>query len=308
MASVWSSLGRGQTRWRGSSRLRQGRTSITLEKPPQNAGGVAVSGDGEVIALATRSDRVVFYASQTGQKGQTTKVGNNGELCGLNFAPGSQALLHSSWSGLTAIDISQQPVVRPIRTSAAWPNNTMYHGATFNPSGDRFAFVWSDHTQGTNVSLCDWPSGAETARLPCSQYHHSYDGRILFTPNGRSLLFNVPDGSVALWDLSGETLAGSSTTFIAQAAVGPGIGNAGDLYSGCLGFSPDESLLAYGQLGMLGLWAWPSGKCLGKWTLPGQDATAYQAGFSLSGREVVVSRHGARGILIYRIADLLKPY
>ncbi len=288
--------------------LATGQPLLEFVKPAPFVRGVAVSSDGHVVAIAAQRDRVILYDADTGSKTHSLKVGNDGELSGLQFAPGSHTLLHSSWHGLTVIDPDSSPVVRPLRVSAAFPENTMYHGIAFSPSGERFASVWSRHWLDGNVSLCNWPSGEETDLLPCAAQRHSYlFSHALFSPDNRALLLNLPDGSVVFWDLIGTTQTGSSRTWIAQTDVGPGGGSAGDRYSGCLEFSPDGTLLAYGQEGMLGLWAWRSGDCLGRWSVPGRNPMVKQIGFFPSGNELVVSFWDApRGIFVYRVADLIQ--
>lgn len=277
---------------------------FTFEKPLSDVGGVAVAEDGVVIAIATRYGRVYLYDPQTGRKKQTLKAGNDGQLSGLAFAPGSHSLLHSSWGGLTGIDVNEKPTARSLRTSSPWPDNTSYDTVAFSPLGDRFAAVWFGHSTGTNISLFSWPSGDEISRFPCAGVEDSHQyclSQIVFSPDDRSLLLSIPDGSVTLWPLAGLEPPESGTTWIERpAALDPE-----RLGAGCLSFSPDGALLAYGLGNMLGLWAWPSGVCLGKWRLPGRDPMAFRLGFSSSSREVAVSRYGSGGIFVYRVADLI---
>lgn len=276
-------------------------------KPPPSVRGVAISGDGERVALAAHRDRVVLYDSQTGVQVQAFKAGNDADLSGLEFAPGSHALLHSSWHGLTAMDATQTPVARPLRVSAAYPDNTMYYAMAFSPAGDHFAGAWFDHTRGNNVSLFEWPSGEEANRLPCEvNDYFQHPTQVLFSPDGQSLVLKLADGSVVVLPLSGSALPGHKTTWIERSEVVPATeeSNAAG-YGGCLCFSPDGMLLAYGQRGMLGLWAWPSGACLGRWGLPGRNPETKQVAFSPSGREVAASLSSSSSLFIYRIADLI---
>ena len=284
-----------------------GQDLLVFDKPPQSVRGNAVSTDGKTVALAAHHDRVTLYDSQTGQKQQSLKVGNDVNLSGLEFVPGSHDLLHSSWGGLTALEADENGnyTVRPLRTSLPFPDNTMYYAIAFAASGNRFACLWSSHTVGTNISLYAWPPGDEIARLPCRQWDHSYClDQIIFTPGDQSLLLTAPDGSIMLWPLVGGEPTGSSQLWLAGPAALSDVGKVSTVHSGRLCFSQDGTLLAAGLDNTLGLWAWPSGECLGEWRLPSSDPIIYQIGFSPTGLELAASRYGSN-ISVYRVADLL---
>lgn len=281
--------------------------SFRFDKTPPDVRGCAVSEDGGVIAFAAIRDRVALYEAQTARKLQALKAGNDGELSGLAFAPGSHALLHSSWRGLTMMDASASPMTRPLQGSAAYPDNTMYRAIAFAASGDQFVAAWSHGRLGNNISLFGWPSGDETRRLTYDETN-GFDrhlNQILFSPGEQSLVLKMHDGAVAIMALTDTGAVELQAEWITHADVAPEIENTNTTYNGCLCFSPDGTLLAYAVGSMLGLWTWSSGVCLGKWSLPGQNPRPYQIGFSPSGREVVVSLHSSRSIYLYRLADLL---
>ena len=273
-------------------------------KPPPSVRGVAVSGDGERVALAAHRDRVILYDSQIGGRVQAFQAGNDADLSGLEFAPGSRALLHSSWHGLTAMDGAFSPAVRPLRVSAAYPDNTMYFAIAFSPAGDRFAAARFDHTQGSIVSIYGWPSGDEIAVFPCAPDFNSHPNQLLFAPDGQSLVLKMADGSVTVGGFAGWTPPDPKTAWIRPAEAWLDMERSGTGYGGGLCLSPDGALLAYGQRGMLGLWAWPPGDCLGKARLPGRDPVTKRVAFSPSGREVAASVSGSHSVFIYRVADL----
>lgn len=284
-----------------------GQELFVFDKLPQNVRGAAVSDDGTLVALAALRDRVALYDAQTGGKLQTFKAGNDADLSGLEFAPSSHVLLHCSWHGLTALDAASSPAARPLLVSTAYPDNTMYYDVAFSPEGDRYACGWSHSTLGNNVSLFKWPSGEETDRLPCGPNDYFlHPNQVLFSPDGGAIVVRVADGSVVVLPLGGATLPGYKTTWIERTEVAPDAPSQGSTYGGCLCFSPDGTLMAYGQRSMLGLWAWPSGECLGKWSLPGRDPMAEQVAFSPSGQEVAASVYSSRSVFLYRVADLIR--
>lgn len=279
-----------------------GQELFAFDKLPPNVRGAAVSDDGTIVALAALRDRVALYDARTGGKVQAFRAGNDDNLSGLEFFPGSHTLLHSSWHGLTAMDAAGHPTVRPLQVSGEYPDNTMYYAVAFSSGGDRFAGAWFDHTRGNNVSLFEWPSGEETDRLPYGG--DDQPNQILFSPDGGAVVVRVADGSVVILPLGGATLPGCRR-WIERAEVAPDAPSSGATYGGCLCFSPDGTLMAYGQRSMLGLWAWPSGECLGKWSLPGRNPMAEKVAFSPSGQKVAASLYSSRSVFLYRVAGLI---
>lgn len=286
--------------------LSTGELLYEFDKPARFVRPIAVSNDGLVAAMALTCQRVVLYDAQTGKKTHSLKVGDGGDVSGLNFAPCSQSLFHSSWRILTAIDKSEAGdyATRPFRTLEVWPDQPMYYAITFAASGDRFACFWSGHST-YNISLLGWPTGDEIQRLSWKQESwqpHSHD-EIIFTPDDQSLLLTNPDGSVSLLSLSG---AESETTTIDLKVNATESEIARGHFISSLCFSPDGTLLAYKQNSALGFWEWPSGKCLGKWRAAGREPYFGQIGFTNSGREIVVSQEGSpSGIAVYQVADLI---
>ncbi len=284
--------------------LATGQDIFVFEKTPPSVRGNAVSSDGTTVAFAADCDRVTFYDTQTGQKGQVLKVSCNPDVSGLEFVPGSTSLLRAVSRELTAIEANTNGSysVRPLRVLENPPDTPMYDAIAFSSTGNQFACAWTN-PGSSSVSLLQWPSGKEINRISWKdrQYqHHGFD-RIVFTPGDQSLLLSKPDRSVVLWRLIDAASAEAETVWIEPSATPER-----SIFVGRLSFSPDGTLLAYGMNSILSLWAWPDGKCLGKWKVPGRDPMFYQLGFSVSGRELIASYWSApMGVHIYRIAEFL---
>lgn len=284
--------------------LATGQDLFAFEKIPPSVRGNAVSGDGTRIAFAADCDRVTFYDTQTGQKGQTLKVSCDYDLSGLEFVPGSSSLLRAVNRELTAIeaDANGSYSVRSLCALEVPPDTPMYYAIAFSATGDRLACVWGN-PGSCSVSLLEWPSGKEINRISGrdQQYqHHGFD-KVMFAPGDQALLFSKPDRSVTLWNLTNAASVDSQTVWIEPVDIPER-----RIFVGRLSFSPDGTLLAYGTNGILGIWAWPSGKCLGKWKVPGRDPMFYQLGFSVSGQELIASYWSApMGVHVYKAADFL---
>jgi WD40 repeat protein len=284
--------------------LATGQDLFTFEKTPPFVRGNAVSSDGTRVAFAADCDRVIFYDPETGQKGQSLKVSCDPDVSGLEFIPGSTSLLRAVHRELTAIEPNTNGSysIRPLRVLENPPDTPMYDAIAFSSTGNQFACAWTN-PGSSSVSLLQWPSGKEINRISWEdrQYqHHGFD-KVVFTPGDQSLLLSKPDRSVTSWDLTSSAPAPSKSVWIEPPAIPES-----RIFVGRLAFSPDGTLLAYGMNGILGLWAWPNGRCLGKWKVPGRDPMFYQVGFSKSGRELIASYWSApMGVHVYRLADLL---
>ena len=143
------------------------------------------------------------------------------------------------------------------------------------------------------------------ARLSWQEQHyesHCFD-QIAFTPSDQSLLFDKPDRTVVLWPFPSAAPAEPEAVWIEPSERQEGESSTS---VGQLSFSPDGTLLAYSLNGILGIWAWPSGECLGKWKVPGRGPIFYQLGFSVSGRELIASYWSApMGVHVYKVADFM---
>lgn len=286
--------------------LATGDLLFEYEKPARFVREIAVSDDGAIVAMALSCERVFLYDAQTGKKTCSLKVGDGADVSGLLFAPGSHTLLHASRRILTAIDKATDGdySVRPISVLEVWPDRPMYYAVAFAASGDRFACFWTGH--GTqNISLLECLSGSEIYRQSWKVERwqpHSHD-QLCFTPDNQALLLTNPDGLVTLHS---STNGKSETAEISLLAEVTAAETTPKFYLSNMCFSPDGKLLAYKMNGILGLWAWPSGECLGKWKA--SEATPYfdRIGFSNSGRELVISPGGSSsGIFVYRTADFI---
>ena len=287
--------------------LSTGELLFEFEKPKRFVSRVAVSDDGTLAAMAQSCGRVTFYDPQNGKKIYSQKVGSDTDVSGLAFAPGSHFLLHSDWHGVTVVDVDDNYIIRSLKASGAYPNNTQHYAIAFATSGDRFACLWGGHTT-TEVSLFHWPSRNEIKSLSVESDKQSYRqsyvfGRLIFSPNGETLLLTAPDGSVILHSLVDSKLEKAGISLLAEATA---IEAAPRFFLGDACFSPNGKLLAYRLNGILGVWEWPSGKCLGKWRAIGRNSAFCQIGFSQSGRELVACLASSPGgIFVYRTADLI---
>ena len=133
---------------------------------PANVRVIAVTDDGQTVAFASQRRTLTFCDANTGALRHKLKVGNDGELSGLAFAPGSNTLLHATWDGLTQIDGASGQIIRtlaPEHDPAG--SEPMYWSIAFSNSGIQAAVAWGRPDLGINVSLFDWPSGAEQDRI-----------------------------------------------------------------------------------------------------------------------------------------------
>ena len=286
--------------------LSTGELLFEFEKPARFVRRIAVSDDGTLAAMALSCERVFLYDAQTGEKTHSLKVGDGADVSGFEFAPGSHNIMHSSWRILTAITENTDGnfSLQPLRVLEVPPDNPMYYTVAFAASGNYFACFWTGQST-YNISVLKWPLGEEMQRLSWkreSWQHHSSD-QLCFTPEGHSLLLTNPDGTLALHTL---TDAKSKTKEVSLLAEVTKTEAKPRFFISDLCFSPDGILLTYKLNGILGLWEWPSGKCLGKWKASEPKPYFDQIGFSNSGREFVISLGGSpSGIFVYRTADFI---
>lgn len=277
------------------------------EKPARFVSRIAVSGDGTLAAMSQSGGRITLYDAQTGKKENSLKVGEGGDVSGLAFAPRSHVLLHSNWHEVTVVDVDDNLKICLLKTSEAYPNNTQHYAITFAASGNYFTCLWSSHTT-TDISLSLWPARDEIKSLSVESDKQSYRqsyvfSQMAFSPDEKTILLTAPDGSITSHSLANGTSEAAEMSLLAEATAAE---TAPRFFLGGLCFSPDSTLLAYKLNGILGLWAWPSGRCLGKWKAPGREPMFYQIGFSNSGREIVASLGSSpSGIFVYRTADFI---
>ena len=280
-----------------------------FEKPARFVSRIAVSDDGEIAALAQSCGRVSLYETETGKKLFSRKVGNETDTSGLAFAPRSHDLLHTTWRQLTMVEAGTDGnfLIRPFPVPEDWPDNPMYYAIAFCPAARQFVCVLRQH-QTNYATLFDWPLSKELDRLPLqgdnSDPWQSYTfSQVLFTSEDHSFLLTNPDGSVTSHSFTVEVSESTPIDLLAEVTWSE---EAIRFFLGDICVSPDGSLLAYKLNGILGIWAWPSGKCLGKWKASGPKPYFDHMGFSNSGCELVISFGGsASGIFIYRTADLI---
>ena len=281
-----------------------------FEKPTRFISRIAVSDDGKMAAMAQSCGRVTLYDTETGKKLYSGKVGSETDVSGLAFAPGSHDILHTTWRQLTMVEAGANGsfTIRPLPVPEVWPDNPMYYAVAFCPSENEFVCILRQHLTNS-VALFRWPLDTDVRRMTLDGDRSSLTSwqsynfsEILFTPDHQSFLLINPDGSVSLR---------SFTDTVSQKTIFPPAAIATDeteprFFLGDLCFSPNGKILAYKLNGTLGFWAWPSGKCLGKWRASGSKPYRDHIGFSNSGRELVISLGGSpSGIFIYRTADFI---
>lgn len=289
--------------------LSTGELLYEFEKPTRFISRIAVSDDGTIAAMAFSCERVFFYDAQTGKKTHSLKVGAGGDVSGLAFAPGTHNLLHSSWRVLTAFTEKEDGSFSVYRLPVpeTWPDNPMYYAVAFSPLGGGFVCILRQHLTNS-AALFRWPLDTDVRRVtladdsqPPTTWQSYNFSEILFAPDEHSFLLMNPDGSVghySLADAASQTPVILPTTATDETEPRFFLGN--------LCFSPDGSLLAYKLNGVLGLWAWSSCKCLGKWKASGPKPYFDHMSFSNSGRELVISFGGSpSGIFVYRTADFI---
>jgi len=281
-----------------------------FEKPARFISRIAVSDDGELTAMAQSCGRVSLYEAETGKKVFSRKVGSETDTSGLAFAPRSHSLLHATWRQLTMVEPAMEGSfsICPLPVPEVWPDNPMYYAVAFRSSGNNFVCILRQHL-ANSAALFRWPLDTDVRRIPLNddrQTSTTWQGygfsEIVFTPDQQSFLVANPDGSVGRHSFTGTE---------SQKTVIPAPALAADeteprFFLGDLCFSPNGKTLAYKLNGILGLWAWPSSECLGKWRISEPESFFCQAGFSNSGREFVISLGGSpSGIFVYRTADFI---
>lgn len=274
--------------------LKTGEEVVQCGGLPVNLRRIAVSDNGRFLAFGRMERDVTLCDAQTGKVAHRLQVKSDGEISGLSFAPQSETLVHATWRGLTVIDAVEG---RILRTIAVQSGNTFlpprYYALSFSLGGDRLAVGWSvfhsSSTQRHRVSIFAWPSGEEIKQFLCSEDPN----KVTFAPDGKSLVTKLSDGRFEARRLT------TGRPFFKLLPLAENVASA---YFGTLAFSPDGTLMAYGQGAVLALWSWTSRQLLGAWRLPGRSPLAFDAAFSPDGEQIAVADRTT--IFLYPVTDL----
>lgn len=265
--------------WRYLWQLCQGDESETLHRYPSEAGVLALSAQGDRLAVATFSEVALWSLS-------SRKFCTN-----LPIRPTS-ALAFSPQEGILAVgtwNTNGRPVVEVWNVSPAEPERKLTlavgnHSLSFSGDGESLA-VFDD--QG-KVTVTEVKSGRLTLNLPAQLLRSSSAG-VAFAPDGCHLAIGEEYGGLRLVNVrTGADAAMDTQTYCTISA---------------LAFSADSRLLAagfgYGE-GTIQLWDAQTRKLLGQMRKHAGDVTALA--FTPTGRQLV-SASGDGTIRIWRVDD-----
>jgi WD40 repeat protein/tRNA A-37 threonylcarbamoyl transferase component Bud32 len=174
--------------------LERGQALRTLPRLPHYLNSLALSRDGQWLALAGSADQVLVYDMRTGEAG-TVLVGPKGStFASVAFNPDAKQVAAGSGTGLVVIwDSATGRLLHSLQTSGSYVG-----GVAYSPDGERLAAATFDMFRNRGeVKLWDTASGREVLSLP-GQFSVAFsgDGRYLAAPAPGGL---TQRGKVHLW-------------------------------------------------------------------------------------------------------------
>ena len=167
------------------------------------SGGVALSPDGQRVAVRVEADSICIWNTETGKEELSPFPGHSGPIEGVVFSPDGQQLATASWD-MSAI-LWDARSGQKLQTFRGHINVLMK--AAFSHDGKRLATASLDKT----AKVWDVATGEELLTL------HGHEDRVLcvaFSPDGRLLATASSDNTARVWDAATgreiETLRGHS--------------------------------------------------------------------------------------------------
>ena len=232
--------------WRYLWQLCQGDELATLHRYSSGINSIAVSKDGNLLALGTWGKAVPLWNLATKQPIAELP----GTASTLAFSPTDSLLAVATWNE------AGQPVVKMWNTDSRKVTATLTNEAAighlaFSPDGRLLA---TSDTKGT-IRVTEWKSNRILVQKTVSPFRHPEAGGVAFSPDGRRLAIGGDVGELLLLDWQSGA-AVSLETGTANAVTALAVSPAGDLLAAGFGYTD----------GTIGLWELSTGRHWGKLT------------------------------------------